>query len=376
MGVQTGDEFGAAFAKAANLPRAGSPAEWRLRVVAALVREGLPAAWLPTALEAAKGVAGGAARLMTPLVGNDALVVGKRVLALDVIWQAVVARVEGDEVDVKVQGWKEKKGLPRTKALVVATDGAGALLRLASGAGDAALVEALVEAGVNPLVADARANTPLHRAAAGGHVAICRALLAKGADKDEKNAQMQDAGDAARNAKQLPSSASSTRRSPIASLPTRCARARSGCAPRRPATSQRSHARTTRGRSRRSWSRAVASSSRRWRHSRRRTSTPPRSTRRARAARSTSPPRRDRADRAAASLAWRRDARVRWRHGAHAHVLGHEWCALALIKAGAVEAVDAKACADRSCQNWSRAVRSGTDQGGANVDAQRRDGLR
>ena len=180
--------------KAANLPRAGSPAEWRLRVVAALVREGLPAAWLPTALEAAKGVAGGAARLMTPLVANDSLVVGKRVLASDSLWhQAVVARVEGDRVDVKVQGWKEKKGLPRTKALVVATDGAGALLRLASGAGDAALVDALVEAGVNPLVSDARANTPLHRAAAGGHVAICRALLAKGADQNEDNAQNQPA---------------------------------------------------------------------------------------------------------------------------------------------------------------------------------------
>jgi uncharacterized protein len=129
--------------------------------------------------------------------------VGKRVLARDVIWQpGVVARVEGDAVDVKIQGWKEEKGLPRTKALVVASNGAGALLRLAAGAGDAALVEALLDAGVNPRIADERANTPLHRAAAGGHVAICRALVAKGADEEEENTQNQSAANVARNAKQ------------------------------------------------------------------------------------------------------------------------------------------------------------------------------
>jgi len=209
MGVQAGGAaFGDAFVKAAQLPVAEGAAvpdkeAWRLRVLATLVRKGLPAAWLPTALEAAKGVAREAAHEAGKLAAADALVVGKRVLALDVIWkQAVVARVEGDAVDVKVQGWDEKKGLPRTKALVVASDGAGALLRLAAGAGDAALVEALLDAGVNPLVADERANTPLHRAAAGGHVAICRALVAKGADKEEDNTQNQSAADAAQNAKQ------------------------------------------------------------------------------------------------------------------------------------------------------------------------------
>jgi ankyrin repeat protein len=213
MGVQAGGAaFGDAFVKAAQLPvaeAAAVPAKeaWRLRVLATLVRKGLPAAWLPTALEAAKGVAREAAREAGKLAVADALVVGKRVLALFVIWKpAVVTRVEGDAVDVKIQGWHEKntmvKGLPRTKALVVASDGAGALLRLAAGAGDAALVEALLDAGVNPLVADERANTPLHRAAAGGHVAICRALVAKGADKEERNTQFQSAADAARNAKQ------------------------------------------------------------------------------------------------------------------------------------------------------------------------------
>ncbi|KOO28318.1 ankyrin repeat and sam domain-containing protein 6 [Chrysochromulina tobinii] len=209
MGVQAGGAvFGDAFVKAAQLPVAEGAAvpdkeAWRLCVLATLVRKGLPAAWLPTALEAAKGVAREAAREAGKLAAADALVVGKRVLASDVTWlPAVVARVEGDEVDVKIQGWEEKKGLPRTKALVVASNRAGALLRLAAGAGDAALVEALLDAGVNPLVADERVNTPLHRAAAGGHVAICRALVAKGADKEERNMQNQSAANVARNAKQ------------------------------------------------------------------------------------------------------------------------------------------------------------------------------
>ena len=209
MGVQAGGAaFGDAFVKAAQLPvaeAAAVPAQevWRLRVFATLVRQGMPGAWLPTALEAARGVAREAAREVGKLAAADALVVGKRVLALDVIWKpAVIARVEGDVVDVKIQGWKEKKGLSRTKALVVATDGAGALLRLAAGAGDAAVVEALLAAGVNPLVADERANTPLHRAATGGHVAVCRALVAKGADKEENNTQNQSAADAAWTAKQ------------------------------------------------------------------------------------------------------------------------------------------------------------------------------
>ena len=209
MGVQAGGAaFGDAFVKAAQLPAAEAAAvpdneAWRLRVLATLVRMGLPAAWLPTALEAAKGVARQAAREAGKLAANDALVVGKRVLAFDVTWNsAVVARVEGDAVDVKMGGWDDKKALPRTKALVVASDGVGALLRLAAGAGDAALVEALLDAGVNPLVADEHANTPLHRAAVGGHVAICRALVAKGADKEENNTQLQSAVGAARNAKQ------------------------------------------------------------------------------------------------------------------------------------------------------------------------------
>jgi ankyrin repeat protein len=209
MGVQAGGAaFGDAFVQAAQLPAAEGAAvpaheAWRLRVLATLVREGLPAVWLPTALEAAKGVAREAAREAGKLAAAEALVVGKHVLALDKIWlPAVIERVEGDAVDVKIQGFTEKKGLPRTKALVVASDGVGALLRLAAGAGDTVLVEALLDAGVNPLVADERATTPLHRAAAGGHVAICHALVAKGADKEEHNTQHQTAADAARNAKQ------------------------------------------------------------------------------------------------------------------------------------------------------------------------------
>ena len=55
MGVQAGGAaFGDAFVEAAQLPAAEAAAvpdneAWRLRVVATLVREGLPAAWLPTA---------------------------------------------------------------------------------------------------------------------------------------------------------------------------------------------------------------------------------------------------------------------------------------------------------------------------------------
>ena len=35
-------------------------------------------------------------------------------------------------MDAKVGGWDDMKDLPRTKALIVASDGAGALLRAAS----------------------------------------------------------------------------------------------------------------------------------------------------------------------------------------------------------------------------------------------------
>ena len=51
MGVQTGDAFGDAFAEAAGL--AAGEGGWRARLVAALVREALPAAWLPIVAEAA-----------------------------------------------------------------------------------------------------------------------------------------------------------------------------------------------------------------------------------------------------------------------------------------------------------------------------------
>jgi hypothetical protein len=141
------------------------------------------------------------APLVAPLVAADALAIGKRVLALDGIWQpAVVARV-GATIDVIVKGWMEKKGLERTQALIVATAGAGALLRAAAGAGHSRLVDALLSMGVNPFVADARANTALHDAAAAGHVPACRALLAAGLDWKERNAQGQGADDLAAAAK-------------------------------------------------------------------------------------------------------------------------------------------------------------------------------
>ena len=40
----------------------------------------------------------------------------------------MVSRVGDATVDVKVQGHEEKKGLPHTQALVIESDGAGALL--------------------------------------------------------------------------------------------------------------------------------------------------------------------------------------------------------------------------------------------------------
>jgi hypothetical protein len=69
MGVQTGAKFGDAFADAAGLQRseaseASEPGEaWRARIVAALVKEGLPSPWLATVVEAARGDRTDAAQL-------------------------------------------------------------------------------------------------------------------------------------------------------------------------------------------------------------------------------------------------------------------------------------------------------------------------
>ena len=68
MGVQTGDKFGAAFANAVGLPHVAESSStetetWRARVVAGLGREGLPAAWLATVVEAARGNVTDAAQL-------------------------------------------------------------------------------------------------------------------------------------------------------------------------------------------------------------------------------------------------------------------------------------------------------------------------
>ena len=194
MGVQAGDAFGERFAQATGLE-----APWRRGVVAALVEQGLPAAWLPTAVEAARGA--DITPLLAPLAANDALTVGRRVLALNVIWcYGVVTRV-GDTIAVDF-GFDKSDNLRPTQALVVASDGAGAFLRVAAGAGDAALVRALLATGVSALVADARANTPLHVAAASGHVDVCRLLRDAGADPDETNQQNQTADDLARTHKQ------------------------------------------------------------------------------------------------------------------------------------------------------------------------------
>ena len=80
MGVQVGNEFGEKFADAAGLAEGVG---WRLRLVAALVQRRLPAAWLSVAVEAARGVEAAVAKLVAAeLAKEDALVVGKRVLAM------------------------------------------------------------------------------------------------------------------------------------------------------------------------------------------------------------------------------------------------------------------------------------------------------
>jgi ankyrin repeat protein len=96
-----------------------------------------------------------------------------------------------------VSGWGEIKDLLYTEALVMDFGGAGALVRAASGTGHAALVDRLIAKGVSVLVADKKANTPLHLAASGGHADVCRALLRAGADQKAYNAQQNSARDLA-----------------------------------------------------------------------------------------------------------------------------------------------------------------------------------
>jgi serine/threonine-protein phosphatase 6 regulatory ankyrin repeat subunit B len=135
--------------------------------------------------------------LTDELIERDRLRSGSSVLAYQGnTWQkAVVTRVHhgGEAIDVKVRGWWGIKDLPCTEALVMDFGGAGALVRAASGTGSAALVERLIAKGVSPLVADNKANTPLHLAASGGHADVCRALLGAGADQNAYNVQLQSA---------------------------------------------------------------------------------------------------------------------------------------------------------------------------------------
>ena len=199
-------ELHACFAAQAGAARRDVAAEeaWRLRVIAALVRAGLQAEWLQTAVEAARGVEAAAAAAVAPLKVKDELAVGMRVLAVDHVgnWKSGLVKRLGDTVDVNFGG-STSDNLPRTKALVTAVDGAGALLRSAAGIGNVALVEALLGQGVSLLVADPLASTPLHSAAAAGHVGLCRLLVAKGADKGVKNAKQLTAAELASMNRQL-----------------------------------------------------------------------------------------------------------------------------------------------------------------------------
>jgi len=191
MGVQVGDEFGSNFAVGLE----GGEQGWRIRLVRSLLKEkGIPSAWLPTVVEATNHFVAEEVgkEVGESLAEEDMVAVGKWVLANEGIgvWeQAVVTRV-GETVVVKMRGWQEKEELPRTKALVVSSNGAGALLRVAAGMGNAPLVDSLLKHGVSHLVADSMANTPLHLAARGGHALVCRSLVAARADPNVNNAQM------------------------------------------------------------------------------------------------------------------------------------------------------------------------------------------
>ena len=108
------------------------------------------------------------------IADRDVIKEGRRVLAVDTVgnWRSGQVTRAGDTIDVSFGGSKNE-GLPPTKALVVDSNGAGALLRSAAGARQAPLVDALLANGVSPFVADERANTPLHLAAASGSVSVC-----------------------------------------------------------------------------------------------------------------------------------------------------------------------------------------------------------
>ena len=190
IGVQMGSSFGSQFVEAADLEETdldgdvGEASSWRLRVAAAIVREGLPAVWVPMMVDVARAdVEPEIAQLVEPLAVDDELTMGRRVLTFDRgRWQkGVVVRVGKSSVDVQVAAESVLTDLPLTKALAVATKGAGALLRAAAAVGHLTLVDALLREGVSALVSDRLANTPLHVAAAAGHARVCRALLAHGA---------------------------------------------------------------------------------------------------------------------------------------------------------------------------------------------------
>jgi ankyrin repeat protein len=171
---------------------------WKVELARWMVEQDLAPPWPATF------VALGDANLaveVAPLLARDEIVEGKRVLALKKGWdwkEAVVTRA-GVTVDATADGWDKLMDLPRTHALVVDSGGAGALLRAASAQGSADLVDALISLGVSLFVADEDANTALHCAATAGHVKICRALVAAGADSSIYNKRLQAANQVAQS---------------------------------------------------------------------------------------------------------------------------------------------------------------------------------
>ena len=206
MGVQAGGAaFGDAFVKAAQLPAAEAAAvpahqeAWRLRVLATLVRQGLPAAWLPTVLEAIDTPAmllAGVQLVKSHLSLADPFMVGAMVMVLHgpgATWcnmsdcnSSLPAAIEAVHEDGTFDCTAvESHFLHVKRSAVIKIDsdsGAAALLRAAASVGATQVVRALLDIGISPFLADRAHYTPLHLAAQHGHAPACKLLVEAKAD--------------------------------------------------------------------------------------------------------------------------------------------------------------------------------------------------
>ena len=87
----------------------------------------------------------------------------------------------GREFEVDVACWGQAT-LPQSCVVSTQSSGGGALLRAAAAEGLAYLVDQLIAVGVSVYEADESCSTAIHSAAEAGHAALCRSLIAAGAD--------------------------------------------------------------------------------------------------------------------------------------------------------------------------------------------------